>query len=412
MGLHKFKPPMSGRMGTLRALASIRDAALIEYGCMGHMLYGRVFLHQASIAEGCKLYSTHINESDIAMGDIGRLQRAVAEILRRDSPKIIFLLPSAVPTVIGTDLPAICKELQPEYPNVRLLPFGYGGFDVYGYRGVQEALSLLAEALPAGIEKTSEPTFNIIGSCADMFRFQADAHELIRIMEGAFGMRALCVMTSDTAVEDIEHMGGAHINLIIRREGTPAAEHLNKRFGTPYLLGRPYGIEGTACWIKEIAEVSGLMPNYEFIQAEKEKAKNQIAPAMPVFNHIIRSHPDEATISLGGHADVVKGILDFATKELSLNKGTCWCDCPDMASEDIPYFTEKEWTQAIPLQKKGLLMASGEALQWADRNLELQIANPDTKWRLSPYEPPFVGFRGAVHLAGLWLNAALEQEND
>lgn len=122
-------------------------------------------------------------------------------------------------------------------------------------------------------------------------------------------MRALCVMTSDTAVGNIEHMGGAHINLIIRREGKPAAEHLKKRFETPYLLGRLYGIEGTACWIKEIAEVSGLMPNYEFIQAEKEKAKNQIAPAMPVFNHIIRSHPDEATISLGGHADVVKGIF-------------------------------------------------------------------------------------------------------
>ena len=412
MGLYRFKPPMSGRMGTLRTLASIRGAALIEYGCMGHMLYGRVFLHQAGIADGCKLYSTHISESDIIMGDVGRLHQAVAEIILLDNPRIIFFLPSAVPTVIGTDLPAICKELQHEYPNVRLLPFGYGGFDVYGYRGVREALFLLTETLPARIEKTSEPTFNIIGSCADMFRFQADAHELIRIMKGAFGMKALCVMTSDTAVEDIERMGGSHVNLVLRREGKPAAEHLKKRFGTPYVLGRPYGIEGTACWIKDIAAVSGLTPNYEFIRFEEEKAKNLIAPAMPVFNHIIRSHPDKATISLGGHADVVKGILDFATKELLLKKGVCWCDCPDMASESIPYFSEDQWPSAIPPQKKGLLMASAEALQWSGHNMELQISNPDTKWRLSPYEPPFVGFRGAVHLTSLWLNSLLEQEND
>jgi nitrogenase molybdenum-iron protein alpha/beta subunit len=411
MGLYKFKPPMSGRMGTLWTLASIRDSALIEYGCMGHMLYGRIFLHRAGISEGCKLYSTHIDETDISLGDTGRLSRAIAEIIECDKPKIVFLLPSSVPTVIGTDLLALCKELQLEYPSVPLLPFGHGGFDVYGYRGVQEALLLLAKTLSVDIEKTKLPTFNIIGSCADMFRFQADAQELIRIMEGAFDMRPLCIMTSDTTVEDIKKIGGAHINLVIRREGEPAAKHLKERFGTPYLLGRPYGIEGTLQWIKEITEVSGLQFKRNFILAEENKAKTQLSPAMPIFNHIVRSHSDEAVISLGGHADVVKGILTYAVKELSLKKGVCWCDCPNMASEDIPYFTEDQWTQAVKSQKKGLLMASGEVLKWARRNMALQIANPDTKWRLSPYESPFVGFRGAIHLADLWLNDALEQED-
>ena len=94
-----------------------------------------------------------------------------------------------------------------------------------------------------------------------------------------------------------------------------------------------------------------------------------------------------------------------------MNKGVCWCDSSEMESEDIPYFTEDQWMQAIQSREKGLLMASGEALEWADRDIELQISNPDTKWRLSPYEPPFVGFRGAVHLTGLWLNALLEEEH-
>lgn len=411
MGLYKFKPPMSGRMGTLRTLASVRGAALIEYGCMGHMLYGRVFLNQASLSEGCRLYSTHIDETDISMGDTERLSSAISEIVQRDKPKIIFLLPSAVPEIIGTDLPAICRELQLDYPDVRLLPFGCGGFDVHGYRGVQEALLLLVKTLPVNTEKTLQPTYNIIGSCADMFRFHADAQEIIRIMEGTFGMKPLCVMTSDTSVEDIEKMGGSHINLVIRSEGEAAAEYLKTRFKTPYLSGRPYGIEGTAEWLEEIAQLSGLTANNDFILSEKEKIKKQIAPSIPVFNHITRSHPDEATISLGGHADVIKGVLSYAVNEMSLNKGICWCDYIDMASEEIPYFTEEEWTRAVSMQEKGLLMASGEALQWAERNMELQISNPDTKWRLSPYEPPFVGFRGAVHLTGLWLNALLEEEH-
>ncbi|WP_033052670.1 nitrogenase component 1, partial [Clostridium botulinum] len=326
MGIHKFKPPMSGRMGVLWTLASIRDAALIEYGCMGHMQYGRMFLNQAGISKGCKLYSTHIDETDISLGDTRRLNSTIDQIVERDKPKIIFLLPSSVPTVIGTDLMAICEELQPEYPDVTLLPFGYGGFDIDGHRGVQEALLLLAKTLPKDVEKTEEPTFNIIGSCADLFRFHADAEEIIRIMKGAFGMKKLCVMTSDTSVEQIENMGGAHINLVIRQEGEHAAKQLKKQFGTPYLFARPYGIEGTLEWIDKIAKISGLTLDNSFIKSEKEKSMIQISPAISAFQHVIREHPDEARISLGGHRDVVKGILSYAEEELSLIRGNCWCD--------------------------------------------------------------------------------------
>ncbi|WP_129598257.1 nitrogenase component 1 [Anaerophilus nitritogenes] len=412
MGIHRFKPTMSGRMGTLWTLASIRDAALIEYGCMGHMQYGRMFLNQAGISKRCKLYSTHIDETDISLGDTNRLNRAIAQIVERDKPKIIFLLPSSVPTVIGTDLMAICEELQPQYPNVRLLPFGYGGFDICGHGGVQEALLLLSKTLPKDIQKTQEPTFNIIGSCADLFRFHADAQEMIRIMKGAFGMKKLCVMTSDTCVKEIEDMGGAHINLVIRREGEPAAKQLKKRFKTPYLLARPYGMEETLGWIDKIAQMCGLTPDNSFIKLEKEKIMSQISPAILIFEHIIREHPDEARLSLGGHADVVKGILSYAEKELSLMRGVCWCDCPSMTSEEIPYFSEDEWIQAIKAHKNGLLMASGEALKWAKGNIDLQISNPDIKWRLNLYESPFMGFRGAVNLVSLWLNGILEQIDD
>lgn len=410
MGLHRFKPLPSGRMGILWTLATIRDAALVEFGCMGHMLYSGVTLERAGVYDGCKLYSTHIDETDIALGGTERLNATVANVVKRDKPRVIFLLPSSIPQVIGTDLFALSEELQSEYPDTRLVPFGYGGFDVTQHRGIQEALLLLAKALPRDRERTAQPTYNIIGSCADLFRFQADAQEIMRIMEGAFGIKPVCVLSSNTSVDQIEDMGGAHINLVIRREGEPAAKHLQKRFGTPYLSARPYGIEGTVQWIEEVEHVSGLTANADFLQAERVLAEKQLAPTVKHFQHIVRSHPDEAALSLGAHADVVKGILSFGRNELALPKGTCWCDCPDMGSDEVPYFTEEQWAKTIQEHEEGLLMASGEALEWADRSRDMQISNPDTQWRLHPYDPPFVGFRGAVHLVGLWLNAALEAE--
>ncbi len=176
MGLHRFKPIPSGRMGTLWTIASIRDAALIEFGCMGHMLYSSVTLERTGVYDGCKLYSTHIEETDIAFGDTSRLDKTVENIIEKDSPKVIFLLPSSIPEVIGIDLKAVCESLQLKYPKVKLIPFGCGGFDVNQHRGVQEALLLLVKKLPVDIKKTDQPTFNIIGSCADIFRFQSDTN--------------------------------------------------------------------------------------------------------------------------------------------------------------------------------------------------------------------------------------------
>lgn len=409
MGLHKFSPPMSGRMGILRTLASIRDSVVIEYGCMGHMMYGRMFLNKAGVSGLAKTYSTHIDETDISLGDTTRLNKTIAEIVEKDKPKVIFLLPSAVPEVIGTDLSAISKELQPQYPDIPIIPFKHGGFNILGYRGIQETLLLLAKTLSIDIGKSSEPKFNIIGSCSDMFRFQADAEEIARIMEGAFRIKHSCIMTSHTSVDEIRHMGEASINLVVRREGIPTAEYLQNKFNTPYLIGRPYGLKGTIKWIKEIEKLLNIPINQKFIEKEKEIIRNQRIPTIPIFKHILRSHPEEGTICLGGHADVVQGILNYATEEMMFNKGPCWCDSVDMSSEDIPYLTEEEWVAIIRSHKEGLLMTSGEALEWGGGNLSLQISNPDIKWRLNPYLPPFVGFRGALNLIDLWLNAILDQ---
>lgn len=206
-------------------------------------------------------------------------------------------------------------------------------------------------------------------------------------------------------MEDIERMGGAHINLVIRREGKEAARELKKRFGTPYIVGRPYGIEGTENWLREIEELLENDMDKKFVSLEKQEVLERIAMIMPNFRRIVHSFPDSARLSLGGHADVVRGIMSYGCNELSFLKGACWCDCPDMGDNEIPYFTEEQWTKVVTEHKKGWLMASGEVLEWSGKNTDMQISNPDTRWRIFPYDPPFVGFRGALHLANLWINA-------
>ena len=76
MGLHRFKPMPSGRMGIFWTLSGIKNAAVIEFGCMGHNIYSGGSLRTAGVYEekGARLYTTYIDETDIAMGDTRRLE--------------------------------------------------------------------------------------------------------------------------------------------------------------------------------------------------------------------------------------------------------------------------------------------------------------------------------------------------
>ena len=406
MGLYRFKPMPSGRMGIFWTLAPIRESAVVEFGCMGHNLYSGGLLRQTGIYEGygAPLYTTYIDETDIAMGQTYRLEATLRQVVATDKPKVVFLQPSAVPEVIGMDMFAIANELQDEFPDTQLVPLGHGSFAISQHKGVEEALTGIVKALARETEMTDEPTYNVLGTCPDLFNFGADLLEVERMMRGAFGMEAVCRLSSACSVTDIRRIGAAHVNLVIRREGIPAAEYLKKRFGTPYVYGRPYGIQYTSDWLRQVGEALGTAPSESFIAGEEKLIRDQIYRPYRTLNSNKWSYPEEAVLTIGGHCDVVKGILKYAVTEIPLTKGVCWCDCPEMGDEEIPYFREEQWIPVVESHEKGYLMFSGEALKWFGKNTELQIANPDIRYRLHPYDAPLVGYHGAVQLVNLWMN--------
>lgn len=401
MGLYKTAPPLSGRMGSLWCLSGIAQSAVIEFGCMGHMAYGRTFLHRMG-SYGGKLYSTHIGETDIAMGDTSRLTRAVEWVSENQGIKTIFLPSSSVPEVIGIDLKALAQEMTPQFPDTRLIPLTAGGFDVSGHKGVEFTLLELCKTLPKEVQQTEQPTFNIIGSCADMFRFHADAAEIARLASGAFGMEHLCTMTSASSISQLETLGAAHFNFVIRREGEAAAKYLKERFGTPYITGRPYGIQGTLDWLEDAAAICGRQADKSFIRQEKENALEQISPMQSVLARFLRVHRGENKLVLAGHADVVPGIAEYGKECFGFSRTECYCDCPEMAGKDMAYLDDSA-KERVAYNSNGFLMGSGELLHMAKRDQSLQIAVPDHIWRHA-YEPPLAGFRGAVNLAAVWTN--------
>lgn len=406
MGLYKYAPEPSGRMGSLWALGTIKEAVVLEFGSMGHMLYAERWIWQAGVLEGCKLYTTHLDEKDIALGITKRFTLAVKEIMEKDNPSVIFVLPSTVPEITGVDMEAVCDEVRMEFDQVDFIVLKRGSFHEKLHHGIEETLYRLAKELPVKYqgEKTEAITCNIIGSCLDLAKFQSDVTEIKRILKRALGIETLCVLTSDTSISQIRQMGKAHINLILRREGIKAGEELKRVFNTGYIYGRPYGYKGTLDWLKQIGETVQIPLNEKFIAEEIEEGTY----AFSYLKQVIQYNPPKSVITLGGHYDTVQGIRDFAVKEVGMKCNLAWCNTKDYGDEDIPYLSEEELINTLDKNIPGIMMADKTAFKIAGRETGHILNRSLDSRNFNKYESPYMGFRGAMNLCSVWLEHLLQ----
>ena len=403
MGLYKFRPAPSGSMGVLWTLSTLKNAAILEFGAMGHMMEARIDLEKAGITKTAGLYSTHIDDIDLTLGGLDRVRTAMDEIVRDSGVKAVFLLPSAAPEIIGADFGALAAELAPRYPDVDIVHFGFSGLTTEFNRGVSECLLTLVKKLARDAPADKKQSFNIIGSCADFMRFHGDMEELVRIMRGAFGMEPSCILSSGASIEDIKTMGSARINLVIRKEGLPAANYIKENFGSPFIEGRPYGLKGVMAWIRNIADATGIEPDKAFLNEEFQEADRHYDTFEKLYKMTkYLGKPSPLRISASGHSDVIKGIASFAN-ELGLARNRFWCNDPDGGSEEIPYLCESEWEAVLPELEDDILMSSGDILALCGRKQRMILAHPHPLWSICIYDAPFMGFRGISGLINLWI---------
>lgn len=267
MSLCRFYPPASDRMAIIWSLMPVKDAIVLEYGPAGTTHFGGGLYSSFGISLRQSLFTTHISEDDVIMGDVTRLEKAIVEIDETYAPKVIFVVASAVVAVIGTDIRGVCRYMQ-EKVNAKLVAFEDGGFRgdyTYGLRAVYK---LLAEQIAKDIDNSDlkeEKTYQIIGASAGSYRIRSDVWELQQLMSEAFGWKCRMVMGLETDVKHLETAGAAGLNLVIRQDALAAGTILNERFGTPFVYGAPYGYQGTLNWLQQISEVIGEPINEELL---------------------------------------------------------------------------------------------------------------------------------------------------
>lgn len=269
MSLCRFYPAPSDRMAIIWSLMPIKDAVVLEYGPAGTTHFGGGLYSSLGLELGKTLFTTHISEDDVIMGDVSRLENAIREIDEAYHPKIIFVVAAAVIAVIGTDIAGVCQYMQDEV-NARLISFEEGGFRgdyTYGLRSVYRMLA--REVVKPAPKK--EKTYNILGASAGSFRIRSDVWEIQNLMREAFGWECGCTLGLECHVQDIEAIGGGTLNLVLRSEAVEAAGIVERECGTPWYYGAPYGYTGTLKWLEDIAKIIGAEINPALVKRLQDK---------------------------------------------------------------------------------------------------------------------------------------------
>ncbi len=406
MSLCRYLPTPSDRMGILWSLLCIEDAIVLEYGPAGTTHFSMVLYGRIGVDQHTRLFTTHMSEDDVVMGDVSRLEKAILEIDRCHNAKVIFVVASSISAVIGTDIKGVCSYMQDQV-KTKLICFDQGGLKGDFSIGILETYKLLAKELVEKTEEKLPKTYNIIGLSMGQYRAKSDLWEIEQLMQEAFGYCAHAVLCAETesgtigktSVERIQNMSGAELNIVLRDEALSAAKILEKKYKTPYVFACPYGYEGTLKFLQEVSKIIGVSINPAMEKRLKEKAMQvkQFARFMTMQN---KEMPTTSIISDYERVVGIKAILQELNFQIDTLISIHSVKHIEGKDENVKYITvEKEKIDLLKNMNKQIIFADDISLTIPnDSNLKVCTSAPFVTGTQRAQHMPIVGEKGCDYL--------------
>lgn len=221
-------------------------SALFELG-------GMTVMHDAS---GCNsTYTTHdeprwydmdsmvyisgLSEMEAIMGDDEKLIGDIVRAARELHPNFVAVAGTPIPTMTGFDFDSIAKLIEQE-TGIPSFGFKTTGMNTYVY-GASMALEAYARRfVNKNVEKSERPSANILGVTPLDFTVNGTDQSMVEFLEQA-GFEVISKWAMGSASEELAEAGKAHVNLVVSTTGLGVARLLKEMFGTPYVVGIPYG---------------------------------------------------------------------------------------------------------------------------------------------------------------------------
>lgn len=401
MQVYKYYPVANDRMGIIWALSSIKGACVIEFGPAGTTHYAVEGIGSLNGEDNAKIYSTHMDQSDVTFGKYDRLENAILEIDENISPSYIFVMASSISSIIGADIKSICRMLQNKV-NSKLIPIPTGGLKEDYNIGIEYILELLVKEVVKE-NKQNNNKYNIIGYNIDKYNFGSDVKELERIMKELFDKDLNTVFTCNTSIEEIEKASSASLNIVVRKEGLKAAKLMKEKYNIPYVYKSLYGLKNTMKFIEDLSTLGEFKLNEDKYKKEIEEVKSHIFSTKRKFYF----YEGSKKCSLFGDYDTVLGMKDLL-EELNLEvdrSEVLYKEDDDLVLSGCSELERMKYLKDAELL---ILLGDGPSIDMNHRSkLDIQISNPNLD-KINIYNyTPYIGFRGCLNIIEKILNIKL-----
>lgn len=274
-------------LGVLFAVNAIRDAALVLDG-PGCAFYRAMVLHGrhdwTSSLLSCegrhRLQYTGVSANSIAADGERLIREALRAVAAWQESGAVLLSSLPMCTLAGTDYARLLREEARDKPAALVPGSSLSGDWLDGY---DAALAALAENAELAGRAPAKDRVALIGYFMDRGEgdHRANLAELARLL-GGLGLECAAIWPS----------GGSYAELLKARRaglvvslpyGRRAARVLAARLGAPLVeTGLPFGLEGTAAWLRQVAQAAGRARAAErLIGAELSGAARRLQWAVP-----------------------------------------------------------------------------------------------------------------------------------
>lgn len=398
MSLCRYLPTPSDRMGVIWTLLSAKGAVVLEYGPAGTTHFSVSMYGQMGVEPNQSLFTTHLSEDDIIMGDVTRLEEAIREIDKGYRPEVIFVVSSSVTSIIGADIKGVCNYMEQEI-GARLIPVDTGGFKGDYSLGMREGYSLLAKSFATEMIEKKEATYNVLGASGCDYRMRSDLWELRSLMQESFSYREHAILGLDSSVMALKELGAAAVNLVLREEALEAAKYLEETYGTPYVYGAPYGYEGTSRWLKKVSDSIGVPVNPELLAKLRMRKMNTAGYKMYASMYAHKENRPQAVIvgdanRIYGLSEVMEEVCIPVTLKISNHS------LAGFGAEDIMKPSkEKEKINLLKEMSYSLVFGDEISLYLCSESCEKVVTSfPLIRSKQIAEHMPFMGIRGMDYL--------------
>lgn len=251
-------------IGTLRIVSSFKNMHALMHAPLGDDYFNVMNSMLERERDFTPVTTSVVNRHVLAQGSQDRVLNNIRRKDREENPDLIVVTPTCTSSILQEDLKNFIERASiSTSSNVLLADVNH--YRINEFQAVDKTLQQIVEYFCnsdsiSNVQKTDQPSVNLIGFVALGFHSTHDYQELQRILK-ALNIQINVILPEKCTVEQLKTLPKAWFNIVPYREvGLMTAKYLEKNWDMPYVSTIPLGLVETGKWVKNIESVLNNSP--------------------------------------------------------------------------------------------------------------------------------------------------------